>query len=57
MGYRALSYRDLALHFDALRLVALRGGDRVEEILATENGRELLLRVQGESAVEIVKQS
>jgi len=28
------------LHFDALRLIALREGDRIEETLATENESE-----------------
>ena len=40
MSDRAPTYRDPALHFDALRLVALREGDRIEETLATENKRE-----------------
>ena len=40
---RAPAYRDPALHFDALRLVALREGDRTEETLATENEREACL--------------
>ena len=39
---RAPAYRDPVLHFDALRLVALREGDRIEETLATENEREML---------------
>ena len=37
MSDRAPAYRDPALHFGALRLVALIGGDRMEEIPATEN--------------------
>jgi hypothetical protein len=45
MSDRAPAYRDPALHFDALRIVALRGGDRTEETLATENEREILIRV------------
>ena len=44
MSGRAPAYRDPLLHFDALRLVALREGDRIEEILATENEREMLIR-------------
>ena len=42
MGYRAPAYRGPALYFDALRLVALRDGDRIEETLATENERKCL---------------
>ena len=37
MSDRAPAYRDPALHFDALRLVALRERDRIEKTLATEN--------------------
>ena len=37
MSGRAPAYRDPALHFDALRLVALREGDMIEKTLATEN--------------------
>ena len=44
MGDRAPAYRDPALHFDALRLVALRERGRTEETLATENEREMLIR-------------
>ena len=36
MGDRARAYRGHILHFDALRLVALREGGRTEETLATE---------------------
>ena len=37
--------RDPVLHFHAPRLVALRGGDRNEETLKTENNeREMLMR-------------
>ena len=36
MSDRAPAYRDRVLHFDALRLVVLREGDRTEETLATE---------------------
>ena len=43
MGDRVPAYRDPALHFDALRLVALREGGRIEETLATENEREMLI--------------
>ena len=31
-------------HFDALRLIALREGDRIEETLATENEGTVLIR-------------
>ena len=44
MSNRTPSYRDPALHFDALRFVALREGGRTEETLATENEREILIR-------------
>ena len=37
MSNRTPTYRDPALHFDALRLAALREGGRIEEALATEN--------------------
>ena len=37
MSNRAPTSRDPALHFDALRLVALREGGRIEETLATDN--------------------
>ena len=37
MSDRAPAYRDPVLHFDALRLVVLREGDRTEEALGTEN--------------------
>ena len=40
MSDRSLAYRDPALHFDALRLVALREGGRTGEALATENERK-----------------
>ena len=39
---RAPAYRDPALHFDALRLVALREGDRIEEALEMDNERKFL---------------
>ena len=39
MRDRVPAYRDPALHFDALRLVALREGDRIEEALTIENER------------------
>jgi hypothetical protein len=42
MSGRAPAYRDPALHFDALRLAALREGDRIEEALATENEKMLI---------------
>ena len=32
------------MHFDALRLVALREGGRIEGALATENEREMPMR-------------
>jgi hypothetical protein len=38
MIHRAPAYRDPVLHFDALRLVALREGGIIREALATENG-------------------
>ena len=44
MGGRAPAYLDPALHFDALRLVAVREGGRFEETLATENERKMLIR-------------
>ena len=40
MSNRAPAYRDPVLHFDALRLVALREGDRIEEAPASENERK-----------------
>ena len=40
MRDKAPTYRDPVLHFDALRLVALREGGRIEETLATENERK-----------------
>ena len=42
MGDRAPVNRDPVLHFDALRLVALREGDKTEEILAKENENKCL---------------
>ena len=45
MRDRAPAYRDLVLHFDALRLVALREDGRTEEALATENGRKNYARI------------
>ena len=44
MSDRAPACRDPVLHFDALRLFALREGGRIEEILATENEGEMLIR-------------
>ena len=44
MRDRAPAYRGPELHFDALRLVALREGDKIEETLARENEREVLIR-------------
>ena len=44
MSGRAPAYRGPVLHFDALRPVALREGDRIEETFATENEREILIR-------------
>ena len=44
MRDRAPAYSDPVLHFDALRLVALREGGRIEETVATENEREMLIR-------------
>ena len=34
----------IALRFGALRLIALREGDKIKETLATENEREILVR-------------
>ena len=44
MSDRAPAYRDPVLHFDALRLVELREGGRIEKTPATENEREMLIR-------------
>jgi hypothetical protein len=44
MSDRAPAYRSHVKHFDALRLVALREGDRTEETLAKENERGMLIR-------------
>ena len=44
MSARAPAYRDHVLYFDALRLVALREGERTDETLATENERKMLIR-------------
>ena len=44
MGGRTPAYRDPSLYFGALRLVALRDGGMLEETLATENEREVLIR-------------
>ena len=44
MSDRASAYRDPVFHFDALRLVGLREEGRLEETLATENEREILIR-------------
>ena len=41
---RVPGYRDPVLHFDALHLAALREGGKIEEALATENEREVLIR-------------
>ena len=43
MSGRAPAYRDLVLHSDALRLVALREGGRTIETLATENNARVML--------------
>ena len=45
MGDRAPAYRNSVLNFDALRLVALCEGGRIEETIATENEREIPIRV------------
>ena len=45
MRGRLPTYRDPALHFDALRLVALRERGRTEGTLATENERGKCLHV------------
>ena len=42
--HRAPAYREPVLHFDALRLVALREGDMNEGALGTENESEVLKR-------------
>ena len=42
MSDRAPIYRDPVLHFDALRLVALREGGSIKETLATENEGKFL---------------
>jgi len=44
MSSRAPASRYPVLHFDALRLVALREGDMIEETLATENERDAYTR-------------
>ena len=44
MSDRAPAYRDPVMHFDALRLAALRGRDRIEGALATENKRKAYTR-------------
>ena len=44
MSGRIPAYQDPALHFDALRLAALREGGRIEKTLAIENGRGMLIR-------------
>ena len=51
MKDREPAYRDLALHFDALRLAALREGGWIEEILATENGGKVLLLLRAPAHV------
>ena len=40
MSNRAPAYRDPVLHFDALRLIALREGGKVKGTPASENGRD-----------------
>ena len=42
MSGRAAAYRDPALHFDTLRLAALREGGRIQKTLSTGNKREVL---------------
>ena len=44
MTDRTPAYRGHVLHFDALRLIALREGYRTEEALATESEREAAIR-------------
>ena len=44
MHDRASAYRGPALHFDALRLVALREEDMTEEALAIESKKEMPIR-------------
>ena len=41
--WQSVRFRGSVLHFDALRLVALREGDRTEKTLATENEGECLI--------------
>ena len=45
MRNRVPAHRDPVLRFGALRFVALREGGRIEETIATENGKEMLVRV------------
>ena len=42
MRDRAAAYPDPVLHFDALRLAALREGGGIKEALATENERKIV---------------
>ena len=44
MSDRAPAYRGPELHFDALRLVALREGGRTDETLAVENETQMPIR-------------
>ena len=44
MSDKAPAYRDHVLHFDAVRLVELRGGGRTKGTLTTENERKMLIR-------------
>ena len=44
MRNRAPAYRGPVLHFDALRLLALREGDRIEVCFATENEKYMPIR-------------
>ena len=44
MSNKAPVYQDPVLHFDSLRPVALLEGGRVEETIATENERGILMR-------------
>jgi len=44
MRNRSPVYRDPVLHFDALRLIALREGGKMEGAFPTENAREVLIR-------------
>ena len=44
MKDRSPAYRQPVLHFDTLRLVALREGDGIEETLGTDNERKMMVQ-------------